>query len=153
MVQIDCKNTVRIERNFDRYILKNILSFFIKDTSMLKYKHKNKKRNTSENGSRRNSSVFITSWKFSRANLWDLLWSSLQAWVSAKFLIPRQLVGWSWRMRNLQQASRTEVIWRIDEAGRRTWQNSWGFYLLLETGDLSALSTWTLSSHTESSPV
>ena len=47
--------------------------------------------------------------------------------MSAKFLIPRQLVGWSWRIRNLQQASRTELIWRIDEAGRRTWQDRVGF--------------------------
>ena len=59
---------------------------------------------TSWNGSRRNSSVPITSWKFWRANLCDRLWSSLHACVSAKFLMPRQLVGWSWRIKNLQQA-------------------------------------------------
>ena len=39
---------------------------------------------TSENGKSRNSSVFITSLKFCNANLWDLLCSSLQAWVSEK---------------------------------------------------------------------
>ena len=76
---------------------------------------------TSWNGNKRNSSVFITSWKFSRANLWERLCSSLQAWVSAKFRIPRQLVGCSWRMRNLQHASLTELIWRMEEAGRRTY--------------------------------
>ena len=75
---------------------------------------------TSWNGNKRNSSVLITSWKFSRANLWDRLWSSLQAWVSAKFLMPRQFVGCSWRMRNLQHASLTELIWRMEEAGSRT---------------------------------
>ena len=75
---------------------------------------------TSWNGNKRNSSVFITSAKFSRANLWERLWSSLQAWVSAKFLMPRQFVGWSCRMRNLQHASLTELIWRIEEAGSRT---------------------------------
>ena len=37
-------------------------------------------------GRRRNSSVFITSWKFCRANLWDRFCSSWQAWVSANVL-------------------------------------------------------------------
>ena len=79
------------------------------------------KTSTSWKGRRRNSSVFITSWKFSRANLWDLLCSSLQECVSAKFRIPRQFVGWSCRIRNLQQASLTELIWSMEDAGSRTW--------------------------------
>ena len=40
--------------------------------------------------------------------------------LPAKLLIPRQFVGWSCLMRNLQQASRTVAICRMDEAGKRT---------------------------------
>ena len=75
---------------------------------------------TSLNGNNRNSSVDTTSWKWWRANLWDLLCSSLHEWASAKLRIPRQFDGWSCRIRNLQQASRTDEIWSKFDAGSRT---------------------------------
>ena len=41
--------------------------------------------------------------------------------VPANVLIPRQFVGCSCLIRNLQLASLTDVICRREEAGRRTW--------------------------------
>ena len=107
---------------------------------------------TSWKGSKRNSSVFITSWKFWSANLCERLCNSLQAWVSvikklstitlltihfrntiilfyamritfyvpAKLRIPKQLVGCSCLIRNLQLASLTVAIWSIEDAGSNT---------------------------------
>ena len=98
---------------------------------------------TSEKGKSKNSSVFMTSWKFCKANLWDLLCSSLQACVSiwqkvskytlshffqkieklpAKLLMPKQFVGCSCLIKNLQQASRTVDICSKEEAGKSTWK-------------------------------
>lgn len=76
---------------------------------------------TSANGSKRNSSVLTTCWKFCSAKQCDFVCSSLHECVSAKLRMPRQLVGWSCSMRNLQHASRTVEIWSRLLAGRRTW--------------------------------
>lgn len=46
--------------------------------------------------------------------------SSVQACRSAKARMPRQLVGWSWVMRNSQQAFFTSCSWRRPAAGSST---------------------------------
>ena len=45
--------------------------------------------------------------------------------LPAKLRMPRQLVGWSCLIRNLQHASLTVAIWRIEDAGNNTYDSKW----------------------------
>lgn len=54
------------------------------------------------------------------ANVWAWLRSCVHVCRSAKALMPRQLVGWSWDCRNSQQTWRTSISWRRLAAGSRT---------------------------------
>lgn len=57
------------------------------------------------------------------AYAWAWLRSCVHVCRSAKALMPRQLVGWSWDCRNSQQTWRTSISWRRLAAGRRTWRD------------------------------
>lgn len=54
------------------------------------------------------------------ANVWAWLRSCVHVCRSAKALMPRQLVGWSWDCRKSQQTWRTSISWRRLAAGSRT---------------------------------
>lgn len=55
------------------------------------------------------------------AKAWAWLRSCVHVCRSAKALMPKQLVGWSWDWRNSQQTCRTSISWRRLAAGSRTW--------------------------------
>lgn len=77
-------------------------------------------RVTSWKGRRRNSSVFITSWKFCKANLWDLLCSSLQAWVSAIYILYLYFKE-DWRVPMWLQASSRKMTAQVGSHSASTF--------------------------------
>lgn len=85
---------------------------------------KHTQKRTSLNGKSKNSSVPTTCWKFCNAYLCDRVCSSLHECASAKVRMPKQFDGCSWRIRNLQHASRTDWICSRLEAGSKTYSRS-----------------------------
>ncbi len=69
-------------------------------------------------------SSFFYGWTDTPAYVLARLSSSVQACKSAKARIPRQLVGWSWVMRNSQQAFLTSCSCSKPAAGKSTWTHT-----------------------------
>lgn len=59
-------------------------------------------------------------WRSLPVKAWAWLRSCVHVCRSAKALMPKQLVGWSWDCRNSQQTWRTSTSWRRLAAGSRT---------------------------------
>lgn len=88
---------------------------------------KNKKKNTTTYHTRTHthsgkddSGFVLRTVRSLPAYAWAWLRSCMHVCRSAKALMPKQLVGWSWDCRNSQQTWRTSISWRRLAAGRRT---------------------------------
>lgn len=67
------------------------------------------------------SQIVVRTLRSLPANAWAWSRSCVHVCRSAKALMPKQLVGWSWDCRNSQQTWRTSISWRRLAAGSRTW--------------------------------